>query len=80
MYVDDLITGDATIEEVEKIKEITIRVFGDGKFKLHKWNSNVKELDDFRSITKPDISFEKQELRTETSELKLTSKLETHLE
>ena len=29
------------------------------------------ELDDFTSATKPDISFEKQELRTETSESKI---------
>ena len=47
MYVNDLITGDATIEEVQKAKETAIRVFGDAKFKLHKWHSNVKELDDF---------------------------------
>ena len=65
LYVDDLITSDATIEEVQKVKETAIRVFEDVKFKLHKWHSNVKELDDF--TTKPDISFEKKELRTETS-------------
>ena len=47
LYVDDLITGDATIEEVQKVKEAAIRAFGDAKFKLHKWHSNIKELDDF---------------------------------
>ena len=71
LYVDDLITGNATIEEVQKVKERAIRVFGDTKFKLHKWDSDVKELDDFTSATKPDISFEKQELRTEISESKI---------
>ena len=71
LYVDDLITGDATTEEVEKVKEAAIKVFEDAKFKLHKWHSNVKELDDFTSTTKPDISFEKQELRTETLKSKI---------
>ena len=71
LYVDDLITGDATIEEVQKVKKTAIRVFGDAKFKLHKGHSNVKELDDFRSATKPDISFGKQELRTKTLESKV---------
>ena len=71
LYVHDLITSDATIEEIQKVKETAIRVFGDPKFKLHKWHLNVKELDDFTSTTKPDISFEKQELRTETSEPKI---------
>ena len=71
LYVDDLITGDATIEEVQKIKETAVRVFGDAKFKLHQWHSNVKELGDFTSAKKPDMSFEKQELRTEASESKI---------
>ena len=71
LYVDDLITGDATTEEVQKVKETAIRVFRNAKFKFHKWHSNVKELDDFISTTKPDISFEKQESRTETSESKI---------
>ena len=62
LYFDDLITGDATIEEVQKVKERAIRVFGDAKFELHKWHSKVKE---------PDISFEKQQLRTKTSESKI---------
>ena len=45
-----------------------MKVFGDVKFKLHKRHSNVKEIYDFTSPTKPDISFEKPELRTKTSE------------
>ena len=35
-YVGDLITSDTTIEEVQKVKETIVRVFGDAKFKLHK--------------------------------------------
>ena len=36
LYVDDLINDDATIEEVQKVKETSIKVFRDTKFKLHK--------------------------------------------
>ena len=51
LHVDDLITGNATIEEVQKVKETAIRVFGDANFKLHKWHSNIRELDNFISTT-----------------------------
>ena len=71
MYVDDLITGDVRAEEVQKVKETAIRVFGGTKFKLHKWHSNVKELDGFTSTMKPEFFFEEQELRTKTSESKI---------
>ena len=47
LYVDDLITGGATIEEDQKVKETAKKVFGDAKFKLHKWHSNVKNLENF---------------------------------
>ena len=63
LYVDDLSTNDA-----ERVMEAAIRVSRDKKLKLHKWHSNVKELGDFTSATKPNISFEKQELRSKTSE------------
>ena len=66
LYVDDLITSDAT--KFQKVQETVIGVFRDAKFKLNKWHSNVKELDDSASARKRDISFEKQELRTKTSE------------
>ena len=71
MYVDDLITDDATIKVVQKVNETATRVFGDAKFKLLKWHSNVKELNDLTSAMKPNIFFEKQELRTKTSESKV---------
>ena len=38
---------------------------------MHIWHSNVKKLEDFTSTTKPDISFGKQELRTQTSKSKI---------
>ena len=50
LYVDDLLTRGQTIQQANERKERTIEIFNDATFKLHKWNSNAKELekrDDF---------------------------------
>ena len=39
--VDDLVTGSNNLEEVKEIKQL----FEKGGFNLHKWNSNVPELE-----------------------------------
>ena len=40
MYVDDLVTGRESLQEVEKIKSESIELFEKRGFKLHKWQSN----------------------------------------
>jgi hypothetical protein len=45
LYVDDLLTGGQTIPQAEDRKERTVEIFEDASFKLHKWNSNVSELE-----------------------------------
>jgi hypothetical protein len=45
LYVDDLLTGGQTITQAEDRKERTVEIFEDASFKLHKWNSNVSELE-----------------------------------
>ena len=45
MYVDDLVTGDNNFEEVKEIKQTSVLLFKKGGFILHKWNSNVPELE-----------------------------------
>ena len=44
MYVDDLVPGSNTIEEVEVIKQKSIELFGKGGFNLHKWHPNIPSL------------------------------------
>ena len=61
------------MKEFQKVMETIIRVFGDTK--LHKLHSNVKELDNFSLVAKPDISYGKQELRTQTSASKILGML-----
>ena len=38
LYVDDVLTGGSTKEEVHDLKKTIISVFGEAKFTLHKWN------------------------------------------
>ena len=45
LYVDDLLTGSQTIERAQQCKERAMEIFEDATFRLHKWNSNVKELE-----------------------------------
>ena len=42
LYVDELITGGETGEQVVNLKETT---FSEGGFELHKWHSNLKEVE-----------------------------------
>ena len=44
MYVDNLVTGRESLQEVEKIKSDSIELFEKGGFKLHKWHSNEPNL------------------------------------
>lgn len=45
LYVDDLVTGRTPVQEVHKKKEILVELFEEVSFRLHKWKSNVKELE-----------------------------------
>ena len=45
MNVDDLVTGGNNLEEVKEIKQNSVLLFKKGGFNLHKWNSNVPELE-----------------------------------
>ena len=57
----------------EKRKSTAIEVFGDAKFVLHKWNSNVAELEETHEPENVDseLSFAKQQLGAQTSESKV---------
>ena len=45
LYVDDLISGGPTSERAKEIKSASQSIFAKGTFELHKWHSNVKELE-----------------------------------
>ncbi|XP_022804811.1 uncharacterized protein LOC111342037 [Stylophora pistillata] len=45
LYLDDLISGGPTSEKAKEIKSTSQIVFTKGTCELHKWHSNVKELE-----------------------------------
>lgn len=67
LYVDDLISGGTTVNEAKELKEDAIEIFDDASFCLHKWHSNVPELEatELTSEDQTDIeppSYVKQQL------------------
>ena len=62
LYVDDLISGKPTVREPRKLREGAISVFADAKFKLHKWHSNVAELEEPEDLVADGSTFAKQQL------------------
>ena len=41
LYVDDLISGGATVQKAQHLKESAHAIFSEAQFELHKWNSNI---------------------------------------
>ncbi|XP_022777758.1 uncharacterized protein LOC111319209 [Stylophora pistillata] len=60
LYVDDLITGDTTMEGAQQLKHHAVEIFNCARFTLHKWHSNVPEL--VGDCTDDEPSFAKQQL------------------
>ena len=79
LYVDDLMTGGTTTNEVREKKTKAVEIFEDATFKLHKWHSNVETLEsDERKSKKNAIedyqsTFAKQQLGPRRAETKLPS-------
>ena len=63
LYVDDLISGGATVEE------ISTTIFSEAALQLHKWHSNSKDVDDTNEtqVTKAGETYAKQQLGDQTS-------------
>ena len=48
---DDLISGGPTQAKAETIKSASVEIFAKRTFELHKWHSNMKELEKVCSVT-----------------------------
>ena len=46
LYVDDLVSGGATVEEAKELKEQSAEIFEDASFTLHKWHFNATVLEE----------------------------------
>ena len=50
--VDDLITWEDTVDQVHELKRTATEVFKGADLVLHKWNSNVPQLEVDNHLTK----------------------------
>jgi hypothetical protein len=72
MYVDDVLSGGRTVQEAEARKEIAREILHDATFELHKWNSNISQLeDDVSPDDHRDQSYTKQQLMVKPNETKI---------
>ena len=60
LYVDDFISGGPTVTDALKLKRETAEVFADARFELHKWHSNVLDLE--TNSGDDETTFAKQQL------------------
>ena len=63
LYIDDLITGSNTVNRALQLKKGAITVMKDAKFTLHKWHSNVPELEEQPLCTEGEQTFAKSQLK-----------------
>ena len=75
LYCDDLTSGDFSIAATKAIKKKSIDVFRKAGIELHKWHSNVPELENQvgRGVnqTEGETSFAKQQLGVKEAENKI---------
>ena len=68
LYVDDLVSGAITTEKAMELKGITTKIFKDATFRLHKWQSNAKELETSSYTKEEEETYAKQQLGAPTKE------------
>ena len=71
LYVDDVISGGDTIDQVGELKDASITVFGEAGFQLHKWHSNVPELEAKPEVSDGGQTYAKEQLGVKPNEAKL---------
>ena len=63
MYVDDLVSGSNTTEEVEVIKQKSIELFRKGGFNLHQSHSNVPSLQFSNTKSESELTYAKEKFK-----------------
>ena len=62
LYVYDLISGSTSVTKTRELKDKATTIFQDACFKLHKWHSNVPELESAWTSTEEEPTYAKQQL------------------
>ena len=70
MYVDDLVTGRESINEVKKLESDSLSLFRQREFKLHKWHSSGIILETSEPCNTTEWNFAKQLLETKPNKAK----------
>lgn len=70
LYVDDIISGGRDKIVVEKLKQLAIKLFGEANFILHKWHSNIPDLEG-DTVPEEDQSYAKSQLGVKQHETKI---------
>ena len=63
MYVDDLVSGSNTIEEVEVINQKFIELFRKSGFNLRKWHSNILSLQSSNAKSESGLNYAKEKIK-----------------
>ena len=71
LYVDDVISGTDTVDQARNLKEVSVTVFGEAGFELHKWHSNVPELEAEAVLRDEGQTYAKEQLGVKPNEAKL---------
>ena len=72
LYVDDLLLAGQTTEQAQRTKQVATEILQDATFQLHKWNSNVQELEDQETTQVADEQiYSNQQLYVSKQESKL---------
>ena len=72
LYVDDFLSGGQTTDQAQRTKQKATEILQDTTFQLHKWNSNVQELEDHKTTQATDEqTYAKQQLNVSKQESKL---------
>ena len=69
LYVNDLVRGEETVEQIREKKSTFTEIFSKATFTLHKWNSNEQELEvEETQKSEDNLSSAKQELGVTSGE------------
>lgn len=63
MYIDDLVSGSNTIEEVKVIKQKFIELFRNSEFNLHKWNSNIPSWQSSNTKSENELTYAREKFK-----------------
>ena len=74
LFVDDVILGGGSLDEVKHLKKTAEDIFGEAQFKLHKWHTNCNEIVQAQSVDEDadtENSFAKHQLGVANCETRI---------